>query len=367
MKFNRLLLVFALLLPASVFATAQNDFDLKRGVNLSHWLSQRGERPREQMYHYVTEFDIIMLKDAGFDHVRIPIDEVEFWDDYGAPREDAWMTLEKALTWARRADLRVVVDLHVIRSHYFNAAHSGQENRLFEDPAEQQKFVNLWQEISDRIGHHSVDWVAYEFMNEAVGDDPEDWNRLIRQVYTSARAKEPQRTFVIGSFQWQSISMLEKLWVPEDDPNVIISFHTYAPFVVTHYRTSWTALEDYTGPINYPGLPYPTDTDFSKYPGELGEMMRGNQKPFDLFAALEELKPAVEFARQTGLRIYCGEWGCYLAVPRDMRLAYYRDWVNAFEALDIPWTIWDYKGGFRIVNDNTAEIDHELIDILLDR
>ncbi len=367
MKFIRFLLVLALIMPTAAFAAEKNEFALKRGVNLSHWLSQRGERPREQLHTYVTEFDIIMLKNAGFDHVRIPIDEIEFWDDEGRSREDAWATLEKALTWARRADLRAVVDLHVIRSHHFNAENDGGTNSLFEDPAEQEKFVELWREISDRIGHHSVDWVAYEFMNEAVGDDPEDWNKLIRQVYTFAREKEPNRTFVIGSFQWQSISMLEKLWVPENDPNIIISFHTYAPFAVTHYRASWTPLRAYEGPINYPGLPYPEDLDMSKYTPAQQEMLEGNQKHFDFYAALEELKPAVEFARKTGLPIYCGEWGCYLAVPREMRLDYYRDWTNAFEALDIPWTIWDYKGGFRIVNDDTQEIDHELIDILLDR
>jgi endoglucanase len=367
MKFTLLSLVFAMTLTAFASGAEKNAFEISRGVNLSHWLSQRADRPREQIKTYVTEFDIIMLKDAGFDHVRIPIDEEVFWDEAGNPLEDAWIHLEKGLNWARAHDLRVIVDLHIIRSHYFNAAHAGDENRLFEDPAEQQKFVDLWHQISERIGHHSVDWVAYEFMNEAVGDDPEDWNRLIRQVYTAAREKETRRTFVIGSFQWQSISMLERLWVPEDDPNIIISFHTYAPFTVTHYRAEWTALEDYQGPIHYPGLPYPEDTDFSALPQELGDMMRENQKPFDLYAAMAELKPAVEFARAKGLTVYCGEWGCIIYVPREARLAYYRDWVNAFEALDIPWTIWDYKGHFRIVNDDTQEIDHELIDILTGR
>ncbi len=367
MKWTRLFLLFAGAFITLAPAADKNAFVLERGVNLSHWLSQRGERPREQLASFVTEFDIIMLKDAGFDHVRIPIDEIEFWDDRGEPREDAWSTLENALTWARRHELRAIVDLHVIRSHHFNAENDGGTNSLFDDPAEQAKFVDLWREISARISHHSVDWVAYEFMNEAVGEDPEDWNRLIQNVYAFAREEEPTRTFVIGSFQWQSISMLEKLWVPENDSNLIISFHTYAPFSVTHYKASWTPLRAYQGPINYPGLPYPEDLDFAQFSPEVGEMLRELQTPFDLYAALEELKPAVEFAREKGLPVYCGEWGCYLAVPREMRLAYYRDWTNAFEALDIPWTIWDYKGGFRIVNDDSREIDHELIDILTGR
>jgi endoglucanase len=75
----------------------------------------------------------------------------------------------------------------------------------------------------------------------------------------------------------------------------------------------------------------------------------------------------VEFARRTGLRVYCGEWGCYLSVPRAMRLAYYQDWTNAFAALDIPWAIWDYQGGFRIVDAETKAIDHQLINVLFGR
>lgn len=347
-----------------------NGFSLDKGVNISHWLSQRGDRPRGEIQTFFTEFDVIMLKQAGFDHVRIPIDEVEFWDDDGTAREDAWGALENGLTWCHRHDLNVVVDLHIVRSHYFNVGNEEGDqnaNTLFEDPAEQKKFVGLWDEISDRIGHFPVDRVAYEFLNEAVGDDPEDWNRLLRKVYGFMRQKEPTRTFVLGSFNFQSISTLDQLWVPENDRNLVISFHTYAPFVVTHYTASWTGFRDYDGPIQYPGYPFPEDLDMSKYPEELQGWIRGNNKPFDYSAALELIRPAAEFMQKHNLPIYCGEWGCYLAVPREMRLAYYRDWIRAFETLNMAQAIWDYKGGFRIVDDETKEIDHELIDILTGR
>lgn len=74
-------IVLALLIAVPAFSRNQNDFAIKRGINLSHWLSQgyaRG-RMREQR---VTETDIKLLKEAGFDHVRIPIDEEQFWDEH---------------------------------------------------------------------------------------------------------------------------------------------------------------------------------------------------------------------------------------------------------------------------------------------
>ena len=344
----------------------KNAFALNRGVNISHWLSQRGDRPREDMTSFFTEFDVIMLKDAGFDHIRLPIDEQEFWEDDGTLREDAWEFLDRALTWTERHGLRVIVDLHIIRSHYFNAANEGGEkgNTLWDDPKEQAKFVELWDTISDRIGKYPVDRVAYEFMNEAVSDDPEDWNELVRKVYAFMRDKEPNRTFVIGSHRWQVLDTLKDLWVPEGDPNLIISFHNYDPFPVTHYKAQWTSLRDYAGPIQYPGQPIPDDAISDALPEDVRKRLLEANQPFGFHTALERLQIAADFARKHDLPVYCGEWGCIIYAPRDVRLAYYQDWINAFEALDIAQAIWDYKGHFRIVNDDTREIDHELISIL---
>ena len=55
-------------------AAFPSGFELKRGVNLSHWLSQNfGWSPKDS---FITEKDIEFIASAGYDHVRIPIDEV---------------------------------------------------------------------------------------------------------------------------------------------------------------------------------------------------------------------------------------------------------------------------------------------------
>ena len=54
-------------------------FIIHRGVNLSHWLSQDfGWVPK---YKLITENDIRFIDSIGYDHVRIPIDEMEMWDE----------------------------------------------------------------------------------------------------------------------------------------------------------------------------------------------------------------------------------------------------------------------------------------------
>ncbi|MBN1781647.1 hypothetical protein JW948_11010, partial [bacterium] len=55
---------------ASTQAMNPSGFEIMRGVNLSHWLSQDfGWEPK---YEYIQEKDIQFIESIGYDHVRIP-------------------------------------------------------------------------------------------------------------------------------------------------------------------------------------------------------------------------------------------------------------------------------------------------------
>ena len=122
-----------------------NNFRIKRGTNLSHWLSQSEERGEGRKAH-IQEDDFERLEQLGFDFVRIPIDEVQFWDEEGNKLDEAWELLDNALKLARKHNLRAIIDLHIIRSHYFNAANEGgaDANTLFTSEEAQQGLINLW-------------------------------------------------------------------------------------------------------------------------------------------------------------------------------------------------------------------------------
>ena len=62
--------------------TEVNNFQINRGTNLSHWLSQSEERGEARRQH-IQEDDFERLEQLGFDFVRLPIDEVQFWDEEG--------------------------------------------------------------------------------------------------------------------------------------------------------------------------------------------------------------------------------------------------------------------------------------------
>ncbi|TDI69046.1 MAG: hypothetical protein E2O88_05700 [Bacteroidetes bacterium] len=64
-------------------------FEVKRGTNIAHWLSQSERRGIEREMFF-TEEDVKAIAGMGFDHIRLPIDEEQMWDENGARYPDAF-------------------------------------------------------------------------------------------------------------------------------------------------------------------------------------------------------------------------------------------------------------------------------------
>lgn len=333
------------------------EFKLRTGVNVSHWLSQSSKRGQERK-DYITKADFDTIAKAGFDHVRIPIDEVQFWDSSGHKQNDAFELLHDAINWSIQADLKTIVDLHIIRSHYFNA----KDNTLWTDPAEQAKLIDLWKQLSDELIKYPNDKVAYEVLNEAVADNHEDWNNVINKIITQIRKLEPYRKIVVGSNTYQIPSTMPYLKIP-DDPNLILSFHFYTPMPVTHYRAPWTGLAEYNGAVNYPGWAIDT-ANYKNMPDDLLSEVKQFNGYYDKDKLWEEMKPAIETAKTKKLPLFCGEFGVYPKYIDDTtRFAWYRDICAVFNEHNIAYTHWCYKGDFPVV-DNKGKPDSILVPIL---
>lgn len=343
----------------NALAFTQYDFVVKRGVNISHWLSQSSRRGEERAAFF-TEEDMDFIDSIGYDHVRIPIDEEQMWDEAGNKEAEAFALLHDAIGWAAQRGLRVIVDLHILRSHHFNA----EEKPLWTDPAARETFLQCWRDLSAELQQYPNKLLAYELMNEPVADDPEEWNVLAAAGVGIIRQNEPERYIVIGSNRWQSVHTFDELSVPEQDSNIILSFHFYLPFPLTHYQTSWTWLEDYEGPVHYPGFLI-TPEELDTLPAEFASRLQDDAKVYNRDSLLALMEKPIRKARETGLKLYCGEWGCYPSVPRPDLLAWYRDVRHCLESNDIGWTNWDYKGGFGVRDAKTGEPVEDLIEVLL--
>lgn len=327
--------------------TASPSFTVKRGTNIAHWLSQSDRRGDERA-KFFTQKDVAFIDSVGFDHIRLPIDEEQMWDENGNRNADAFELMNNCLSWCKNAGLRVILDLHILRSHHFNA----EEKPLWTKVEEQDKFIRLWKDLSAEMKKWPNDMLAYEFMNEPVADDAEQWNVLLARVADSIRSWEQERVLVIGSNRWQSAQTFDQLRVPANDPNILLSFHFYEPFFLTHIGASWTRLKDFKGEVNYPGQIIVN----GKSPEE--------QRIYNLDTLEMMMQKPIKLADSLKLPLYCGEFGVINKAPREDMEAWYRDMVAIFEKHNIGYANWNYKAGSFGIVDMDMKPDEPLIKIL---
>ncbi len=324
--------------------TTVSGFFITRGVNLSHWLSQAICSNRSL---YFEEDDLRTIKDLGFDHVRIPIDEHEMWNDDGLIIGRSFLMLKKCLDMCMRNSLKAVVVIKQIR-------HSS-DTVLWNNIIVQDNLLKLWRNLSDFLKDYPRNMLAYEILNEPDAPTDAQWNRLMRDVYAVIRNREPERTIIIGSNCHQSEMTVDKLDLPNDS-NIMVSIRFFKPFGLTHYRSEWTALKDYSGPVQYPGYTINPDHLFLSERNDilLNNLIEKEQvlDYWDQQQLRQALKPASDFCKANGVGLYCSQFGCLPTVSEEMRAQYYTDIIACFKQLGIIYSYWDFKGRFGVITCN---------------
>jgi len=332
-------------------------FDIRRGTNISHWLSQSDRRgqPRREFFG---RRDVELIAGLGFDHLRIPVDEEQLWDEAASPDEEAFGLLDSALDWCAACGLRAIVDLHILRSHHFNIP----ERPLWHDAACRERFLDCWRELSRRLAGRDAASVACELLNEPVAEDPDDWNRVSSRAIGVLRELEPERTIFLGSNRCNSPDAFDVLTVPPGDGRLVLAFHLYEPFGLTHHEASWTPLAFYRGPVHYPGRTI-EEADMKGLGDAERAVLESVNGVFDRDALAALLAKPLAARERTGLAPHCGEFGCLPTVPVPDRMRWYADVISIFDEHGIAWANWDYKGSFGIVGAD-REVHRELVDVL---
>ncbi len=322
-------------------------FSIRRGVNISHWLSQSEARGRKRQAWF-RQPDMKRLRELGFDHVRLPIDEEQMYTESGSRENEAFDLLNAALDWAHESDMRVIIDLHILRSHYFQ----DESPPLFTDPVAANHLADVWRDLSNAFNSRPVTEVAYEILNEPAAPKNADWNRVSKIAYDAIRSKEANRVIVLGSNEANQAKTFDALEVPANDPNMVLSFHHYHPMPLTHYRAGWTKhQETYDGPVHYPGWSL-TQEDLERVPPADRAHYEKVNESYDRTSIIAAFAKPLAVRERTGLQLHCGEFGCIKLAPEEPRKRWYRDMVAAFDELNIAWTAWDWRGSFAVVDED---------------
>ena len=95
------------------------DFGFYRGVNLGGWFSQC-DYSKERLDLFITEPDFDVIAGWGLDHVRIPMDYNVLEQEDGGLSQEGFDRIGRAVGWAIKRGLKVVLDLHKTAGYSFD-------------------------------------------------------------------------------------------------------------------------------------------------------------------------------------------------------------------------------------------------------
>jgi aryl-phospho-beta-D-glucosidase BglC (GH1 family) len=143
--------------------------------------------------NWITDADFARIKDAGFDHVRIPFLDSLIEEPNGLRR------LHGAVEMAARHGLYSVLDMHGAPGRQNESDHSGQvkKNRLWFDVENITKMEELWATLGREFGN-DPNVAMFDLMNEPMGaPNPAMLFLVYDRVYRAVRKTAPNKVIVI--------------------------------------------------------------------------------------------------------------------------------------------------------------------------
>jgi endoglucanase len=301
---------------------------LGRGVNLGNAL----EAPHEGEWGVTLQEEYFQLiADRGFDSVRIPIR----WSSHASP--DAPYTIDPSfferVDWAVEnalsRDLVAVINFH----HY---------EEIFTDPrGHEERFLGLWQQVAKHYQDYPQELI-FEILNE-----PHDklnaiyWNQLLVKALNTIRETNPERFVIIGPPKWNAVNQLGYLDLPDEDRNIIVTFHYYEPYHFTHQGAEWAEGSD----------------------AWLGETWEGTDRQAN--EVILAMDSATAWAERNNRPLYMGEFGAYNKADIDSRVRWTATLAQSASERGISWAYWEFCSGFGIYEPDIKIWMNPLVDALL--
>ena len=319
------------------------EYSFRRGVNISHWLSQNYEE-RTYAAGWFTKADVDWIAAQGFDHLRIPIDSANWTTPDGHLKLAALAPFDTACQWAQENGLGVILDMHSLPGADFSTGNTA----LFTDPATYVKAEALWSEIAAHYAEAGP-WLRFELLNEPIAKENSQLNPIQAWLLQAIRLTNPTRVVYLTTNKSGSFAAVADLSLP-DDPNIALTLHFYEPMLFSHQGAQWMYLNGLP-PIEFPGtIPsfdgfLPGDSYWRQFSGTTISTEKSILPPFEMLSTLLKQKGV-------HVEIHIGEFGAYKYAPDDSRERYCEAIVRTAEQHGFGWAVWDYRGGFEIRNAN---------------
>jgi endoglucanase len=195
-----------------------------------------GQENADQFYqryisNYVTEEDIQKIASWGVNSIRLPFNYrlLTPEDQPGIYLEEGFQIMDQLLEWCEKNKLYLILDMHCApggqnKDNISDA--DGVEARLWTNPANQDRTVEIWRKIAERYA--TEEWIGgYDLLNEPVmpsGYTNSDLRALYIRISRAIREVDTNHIiFIEGNWYATNFNLL----TPPFDVNLVYSFHKY--------------------------------------------------------------------------------------------------------------------------------------------
>jgi endoglucanase len=301
--------------------------NIRRGINFGNFLeNNEGDWRVEPNDGFFVD-----ISNAGFDSIRIPIK----WSAHSQIRkpylidDDFFDEVSDVIDISLSHKLIPVINMH----HY--------TSMMREPEKEKGRFLSMWKQISMHYASYESSSLYFELLNEPNSKlTPELWNEYISEAISVIRSVSPDRVIIIGTWGYNSIDYLNKLQLPENDCNLIVSVHYYKPYKFIHQGIDWIDGSD-----NWLGTTW-KGTDEEK---------KNIIDDFDIIS---------DWSKAKNRPVYLGEFGVYYKIDNKSKFNWLQFVRVEAEKRDISWAYWSFTTGFGIYDMSKGEWNLHLLKAL---
>jgi endoglucanase len=278
---------------------------LGRGVNLGNAL----EAPAEGEWGVVLEEEYFQLiKDAGFNTVRIPIRwSAQAYSSAPYTIDPAFFDrVDWAVGQAFARGLLTIINMH----HYDGIAENPSAHKV--------RFLALWEQIAMHYKDYS-DSLLFEVLNEPHDQlTPTLWNGLLQDALNVIRDTNPV-----------------------EDRNIIVTVHYYNPFHFTHQGAEWVSGSD----------------------AWMGTTWTGTTEEEQ--AVIDDFDGVADWAQKHNRPIFLGEFGAYSRADINSRARWTGFVAREAEKRNMCWAYWEFCAGFGVYNQDTSDWNYPILKALI--
>ncbi|MEW6400953.1 MAG: cellulase family glycosylhydrolase [Chloroflexota bacterium] len=206
-----------------------------RGVNMDTYYYSYIWNP-DAAWDYATQEDIKYLESIGATAIRLGFHWRYLDTSLGFDLIDTY------LDWCEQAGIYVILDMHVVPPE-----DDILQGRMWDDPAAQQQFLDLWTSIAARYVDRTI-IAGYDLYNEPAPPSAAQWWDLARRSVAAIRSVDRNHILFVETPLLDGVTF-ELL----PDPNVVYSFHNYSPMIVSHAAADWVGDSLMPDDYSYPG------------------------------------------------------------------------------------------------------------------